>query len=94
MDPATDLPVRYVLDNPAFGHLITEEFKDLEIDQPMNPALFVYKPEVQPNTWDPLAYMLKPGAVAPDFTGRLLAGHTPFQLFGALKQNKALLLDI
>ncbi len=94
MDPKTDLPVRYMYDHKdSKPHPITG-YKDIKFDPVIDPALFKFVPEVKPNSWDPLDYMLKPGAKMPDFTGQLLGSNGKFRLATALKHSKAILVDM
>ena len=94
VNPLNKIPVGMVADRPKDGIRIEETYSEIKLDPDIDPSMFDYKPEVEAGSFKPLEYMLKPGSKAPDFKGTLLLSHNPFSLSTALKQHKAILVDV
>lgn len=67
-------------------------YRDLQLDVPLEPGAFAWKPPVGATKFDYTAKLLKAGTVAPTFTLKTPEG-TNFSLASALKRNKATLLN-
>ena len=91
MDPKTNLPLGAETHFLGTSYTFKYIFKDLEIGAPIDPATFVYKPEMVPNA-NPEDNLLPVGKKAPLMKG-IMINEKSFDLEETINGSKAVILN-